>query len=159
MSEKNNNTKGLYDKWTLLFMGVAVVLVLYGCYDAEQKRMEEITSLIETKRQTPQPTENRETRIMIENTKEVLGGKFLYEGKIYIPELSAKDIVDKSVVYKSEHFLQRDELIDLQPFQCVQEDSGEKVICHFLFDEDISPEIKAVGKMPGKAEEKTPTKN
>ena len=155
MSEKNNNTKGLYDKWTLLFMGVAVVLVLYGCYESEQKRMEEITNLVETKRQPP---DNRETRLMIENTKKVLDGKFLYEGKIYTPELSAKDIVDKPIVYKSEHFLLRDELIDLQPFQCVQEDTGEKVICHFLFDDNITPEIKAVGKMPGKAEEKTPTR-
>lgn len=147
------------NKWYILFIFAAFVFVLYGCYDAEQKRMEEITTLIETKRQTPQPTDNWETRIMIENTKEVLGGKFLYEGKIYIPELSAKDMVDKPVVYKNERFLQRDEMINLQPFQCVQEDTGERVICHFLFNKDISPEIKAIGKMPGKAEEKTPTKN
>ena len=148
MSEKGN--------MEFLFIFVVVVLVLIGCYNSEAKRMEEITNLVETKRQTP---DNRETRLMIENTKKVLDGKFLYEGKIYIPELSAKDIVDKPIVYKSEHFLLRDELIDLQPFQCAQEDTGEKVICHFLFDDNITPEIKAVGKIPGKAEEKAPTKN
>lgn len=155
MSEKNNSTKGLFDKWELLFMGVLIVLLLYESFNSIPKRMEEITTLNETKRQTSQ--DNWETRLMIENTKEVLGGKFLYEGKIYIPELSAKDMVDKPVVYKNERFLQQDEMINLQPFQCVQEDTGERVICHFLFTKDISPEIKAVGKMPEKAEKKTPT--
>ena len=99
-----------------------------------------------------------ESQIIVENTKKVLNGKFLFDGKIYISELSANEIVDEPVFFKSEHFV-GDNMVELQPFQCVQEDTGEKVICYFLFTDNISPEIKAVGKMPdkAKAEEKTPT--
>ena len=133
------------DYLEFLFIAVAVLLVLIGTYHSAEKRMEEITN-------------NEENRLMIDNTKEVLGGRFLFDGKIYIPELSAKDMVDRPVVYKRERFglLRQDEMIDLEPFQCVQEDTGEKVICYFLFTKDISPEIKAVGKMPENTDKKTP---
>ena len=93
------------------------------------------------------------SRIIIENTKEVLDGKFLYEGKIYIPELAADNMTDKPIYFKNERFFLQDEMIELHPFQCVQEDTGEKVICYFFFTENISPEIKAVGKLPEKADQ------
>ena len=130
----------------MILFCLGLLILLYWLITSNDSQQEENNN-----RQLAQPSTYQHSRIIIENTKAVLDGKFLYEGKIYIAELAADDMTDKPVYFKNERFFLQDEMIELHPFQCVQEDTGEKVICYFLFTGNISPEIKAVGKMPEKA--------